>query len=102
MDQIRKMVQPLYDTGDLLGFSVCGDDGAVIHNESFLSDEAAGSATDIFIGCVRQMADAERAVNRLTVELDDVTLIYGRLAGEHALFALERECDLDAVAEVLS
>ncbi len=102
MDQIREMVKPLYDTGDLLGFSVCADDGGVVHNESFLSDEAAGNATQIFAGCAQQIADADRTVNRLTVELDDVTLVYGRLEQGHALFSLERGCDLDAAAKVLS
>ncbi len=102
MNQIREMVQPLYDSGDLLGFSVCGDKGDVVHNESFFSDELAWQATVPFVNVMRKMKKVERIVNRLTVELDDVTLIYGRLDEGHALFALRRDCDLDTAAAVLS
>ncbi|MBT8037731.1 MAG: hypothetical protein KJO21_09320 [Verrucomicrobiae bacterium] len=87
--------------GALLGFSLCGDDGEVIHNESFLSDQAAAKATQLFIEGVKELVAAQRVVNRLIVELDDVILIYGRIAEAHALFTLERGCDLDAVAAVI-
>ncbi len=102
MDQIKQMVQPLYDSGDLLGFSVCGDTGESVLNESFFSDEVAWQATVPFVNVMRKMTKADRVVNRLTVELDDVTLIYGRLEEGHALFTLRRSCDLDAAAAVLS
>jgi len=102
MEEIRKMVKVLYDTGDLLGFSVCGKEGVCLHNESFLSDEAVQKATAPFIRCVQELEMAGRTVERLSVELDDVVLIYGRLPDGHALFILDRECDLDAAAEVLS
>ena len=102
MEEIRNMVKPLYESGELLGFSICGDDGACVYNESFLSDEVAVRATAPFIDCVKELGDSGRTVNRLSVELDDVILIYGRLPEGHALFTLGRECDLDAVAEVLS
>jgi hypothetical protein len=52
--------------------------------------------------CAQQMAVADRTLNRLTVALDDVTLIYGRLAQGHALFSLDRGCNLDAAAKVIS
>ncbi len=55
-----------------------------------------------FVNVIRKMKKVDRVVNRLTVELDDVTLIYGRLAEGHALFALRSGCDLDAAAAVLS
>ena len=102
MNQIREMVQPLYDSGDLLGFSVCGDTGKLVHNESFFSDELAWQATVPFVNVMRKIRKADRVVNRLTVELDDVTLIYGRLDEGHALFTLRRSCDLDAASAVLS
>lgn len=102
MDEIRDMVRPLYEAGDLLGFSVCADDGEVIHNESFFSDEVAWQATVPFVNVMRRMKKSNRIVNRLTVELDDVTLIYGRLDQGHALFTLRSECDLDTAADVLS
>lgn len=102
MEAIREMTQPLYDSGDLLGFSVCGDAGEIVHNESFFSDEVAWQATAPFVRVARQMEKADRTVNRLTVELDDVILIYGKLDHGHALFALERNCDLDRAAGVLS
>lgn len=96
------MLQPVYDSGDLLGFSICGDAGEVIHNESFFNDEVAWQATAPFVNVMRQMKKAGRDVNRLTVELDDVTLVYGRLEQGHALFTLGRDCDLDAAAAVLA
>lgn len=102
MQDIKELVQPLYETGDLLGFSVCGDAGVIIHNESFFSDEMAWLATAPFVNVIRQLGKAGRDVSRLTVELDEVTLIYGRLDQGHALFALSRDCDLDAAAGVLS
>ncbi len=102
MEHIKEMVQPLYDAGDLLGFSICGDAGEVFHNESFFSDEVAWQATAPFVRVKRQMDKADRSVNRLTVELDDVTLIYGKLDEGHALFTLNRNCDLDRAADVLS
>ena len=102
MDHIREMVKPLYDSSDLLGFSICAEAGEVVHNESFFSDEVAWQATEPFVSVMTQMAAAGRILHRLTVELDDVTLIYGRLQEGHALFTLKRDCDLDAVAGVLS
>ncbi|MBT8045193.1 MAG: hypothetical protein KJO79_09605 [Verrucomicrobiae bacterium] len=102
MDQIREMVQPLYDSGDLLGFAICGDAGEIVHNESFFSDEMAWQAVAPFVNVVRQMKKSGRDINRLTVELEDVTLIYGQLEQGHALFTLGRDCDLDAAAAVLS
>ena len=102
MEKIREMVQPLYDVGDLLGFSICNDAGEILHNESFFNDEVAWQATAPFVRVIREMEKAERTVNRLTVELDDVVLIYGKLEEGHALFTLGRRCDLDRAAEVLS
>ncbi len=96
------MVQPIYESGDLLGFSICGDAGEVVYNESFFSDEVAWQATAPFVRVARQLEKAERIVNRLTVELDDVILIYGKLDEGHALFALAHDCDLDRAADVLS
>lgn len=102
METIRNTLQPLYDSGDLLGFSICGDAGEIVHNESFFSDEVAWQATAPFVRVMRQMENADRTVHRLTVELDDVTLIYGRLEQGHALFALARGGELDRAAAVLS
>ncbi|MCP5537406.1 MAG: hypothetical protein H7A51_14385 [Akkermansiaceae bacterium] len=102
MEAIRARLQALYDSGDLLGFSICSDAGVVVHNESFFSDEAAWQATAPFVNVMRKMKKAGRDVHRLTVELDDVTLIYGCLEQGHALFTLNRQCDLDAAAAVLT
>lgn len=96
------MVQPLYDDGSLLGFSICDDHGVIVHNESFFSDEAAWQATAPFTRCSRQLGKAGRVVKRMTVQMEDVILIYGKLEQGHALFSLDPGCDLDAVAEVLS
>ena len=102
MQQIKEQVQPLYDAGDLLGFSVCGNAGEIAHNESFFSDEVAWQATAPFVSAARQLEQLGRTVQRLTVELDEVVLVYGKLEQGHALFTLDRRCDLDAAAVMLS
>ncbi len=101
MNQIKEKVQPLYESGDLLGFSVFGDTGKSVHNESFFSDEFAWQATLPFVSVMQKMKRAGRNVKRLTVELDDVTLIYRKLDEGHSLFTLRRACDLDTAAEML-
>jgi hypothetical protein len=102
MNQIKEMVKPLYDSGDLLGFSVCGDTGSMIYNESFFNDELAWRATVPFISVTLKLGRAGRIATRLTVELDDVTLIYKQFDQGHALFFLRSACDLDTAAAVLS
>ena len=102
MEQIKKMIQPLYDSGDLLGFSICGEEGELIHNESFFSDEGAWQATLPFVNVMLGLEKGNRSGIRLTVVLDDTTLIYKKLEQGHALFALRSACDLDAAAAVLS
>lgn len=102
LSQILEMVKPLYEKGDLLGFSVCDDDGKSIHNESFLCDERAYQATFPFIAAFNQLKRATRLVERITVELDDVILIYRKIEEGHALFSLRRNCDLDTAAEALN
>ena len=102
LDQIKEMVKPLYESGDLLGFSVCGETGNLVHNESFLNDEHAWFATLPFIATLKQLEKATRTVGRFTVELDDVTLIYRKIEEGHALFTLKINCDLDAAAAALN
>ncbi len=102
LDEIKEMVKPLYESGDLLGFSVCGDNGKLVHNESFLNDEHAWFATLPFIATAKQLAKATRTVGRLTIELDDVTLIYREIEDGHALFTLKINCDLDTAAAALN
>lgn len=102
MEQLQELLKPLYQTGDLLGFSVCNEKGKVLHNESFLSDEYAWKATLPFVSVTDKLERAKRDVLRLTVELDKYILIYGQLDIGHALFTLSKDCDLDSVAELLS
>jgi hypothetical protein len=47
------------------------------------------------------MQKSRRTLTRLTIELDDVTLIYRKLDLGHALFTLRSACDLDTVATAL-
>ena len=101
MDQIKEMVQPLYDSGDLLGFSIFGERGEAILNESFLCDETAWLSTRPFVDIIQKLDRAHRSVNRLTVELDDVILIYKEINNAHVLFALSKTCDLDAALSIL-
>ena len=102
MENIREKVQPLYESGDLLGFSICGNAGEVLHNESFFSDEVAWQATAPFVRVGRQMEKADRTVKRLTVELESVTLIYSQIEAGHALFTLDKGSDLDTAAKTLA
>lgn len=102
LDEIHEMVKPLYESGDLLGFSVCDESGNTIHNESFLNDENAWFATLPFIATLTKLDKATRKVVRLTIELDDVTLIYRKIEEGHALFTLRRNCYLDDAAAALN
>ena len=102
MENVRETLQPLYDSGDLLGFSICGNAGEIMHNESFFSDEVAWQSTAPFVRVERQMEKAGRNVKRLTVELDNVTLIYRQIDTGHALFTFDKGSDLDKAAEVIA
>lgn len=102
IEAIREQLKPLYQSGDLLGFSVCSDTGEVIHNETYFSDEVAWQATAPFVSSKRQLSQSGRETHRLTVVLDDAIIIYGQLEQGHAIFILSPDCDLDAAAAVLS
>lgn len=104
MGQVRDTAQQLYDSGDLLGFTITSLEGEMVHNESFFSDEAAAQALNTLVGCVEQLGASGRTVNRLTVELDDVIVIYTHIndRDRHGMFILSRECALDEAAEAIS
>lgn len=101
IEEIRIKVQPLYETKELLGFSVLNDHGGMLHNESFLSDEAARASADIFMGCRLSMLQGGRKLTRFIVELDDIILIYCLTQAGHTIFTLDADCDLDAAAKLL-
>lgn len=101
IEEIRTKVQSLYETKELLGFSVQDDHGVTVHNESFLSDEAASAAITVFINCRGEMLKSSRKVQRFIVEMDDVILVYALTEAGHTLFTLDRNCDLDAAAKLL-
>ena len=104
MGQVRDIAQQLYDSGALLGFSITSLEGDMVHNESFFSDEAAGQALAMLTGCVQQLAISGRTVNRLTLELDDVVVIYTHITDRdrHGMFILTRACNLDHTADLLA
>ena len=104
MGQVRDTAELLYKSGALLGFAVSNAEGTIVHNESFFSDEAASQALTTLVQCVAQLATSGRAVNRLTVELDDVVVIYTQITDgdRHGMFILSRACDLDSTASSLS
>ena len=104
MGQVRDTAQQLYDNGALLGFAITSAEGEMVHNESFFSDEAAAQALAMLTGCVQQLAASGREVRRLTVELDDVVVIYTHITDRdrHGMFILSRACNLDHAADILA
>lgn len=95
-------MQPLYDSGDLLGFAICAQSGGVLHNESIFSDEAVQQVIQPFIDCASGLSTSGRDVQRLTVDAAQMVLIYGMVGEHYGLFVLDPESDLDHAAEVLS
>jgi len=104
MGQVRDTAQQLYKSGALLGFTITSLEGEMVHNESFFSDEAAGQALEMLVGCVSQLTASGRHVKRLTVELDDVIVIYIHITDRdrHGMFILSRAYDLDHTADALA
>ena len=104
MGQVRDITEQLYDSGALLGFTITSTEGEMVHNESFFSDEAASQAMVTLVGSVEQLATSGREVKRLTVELDDVVVIYSHITNsdQHGMFILSRSCDLDQAAAALA
>ena len=101
VETIRELVQPLYDNGDLLGFSLYNDEGALEHNESFLSDEMAIKSAGLFIETRLKILKSARRLMRMTVELDDVILMYCRLDEGHVIFTFDADSDIDFAAKAI-
>jgi len=101
-DAMREHLKPLYDSCSLLGFAVCDDDGEIMHNETFLSHEAASKGTKTFLSNCQQLAESGRSVYRLTVEMDDITVIFHCIEQGQGMFILSSECDLDAAADLIA
>ena len=57
----------------------------MVHNESFFSDEVAGQVIATLAGCVAQLAESGRVVHRLTVELDDVIVMFTHITDRDRL-----------------
>ncbi|GEM_PF-6520396 len=104
MGQVRDTARQLYDSGALLGFTITSLEGEMVHNESFFSDEAAGQALAMLVGCVEQLTASGRHVKRLTAEMDDVIVVYIHITDldRHGMFILSRVCDLDHAADALA
>jgi hypothetical protein len=100
MGQVRDTVAKLYETGALLGFSIASIEGEMVYNESFFSDEAALQVIATLTGCVDQLMASGRSIERITVELDDVIVIFTHITDRdrHGLFILSKTCDLDQSA----
>lgn len=99
---VRGHLQPLYEDASLLGFAVCDDDGEVLRNESFLSDEGASKAVKTFLSNCQQMAESGRSVYRLTTEMDDITVIFHCIDKGQGMFILSSDCDLDTAADLIA
>jgi hypothetical protein len=104
MGQVRDTVEQLYETGALLGFAISDSNGEMIHNESFFSDEAASRTIATLMGCADQLAASGRSIKRLTVELDDVIVIYTPITDRdrRGVFILPRSGNLDESAEKIT
>ena len=104
MGQTRDIAEQLYETGALVGFTISTNEGEMIHNESFFSDEAANQVVLTLMGCVDQLAASGRIVKRLTMELDDVIVIYTHITDRdrRGVFILSRSCHLDTTADLIS
>ena len=98
---IRERLASLYKDKSLLGFTLFNDQGELVHNESFSSDHIARSTVSLFMNCRLSLLKSGRKVQRFTIELDDIILIYCLIEEGHAVFTLDRECDLDAAAKIL-
>ena len=99
---VRGHLQPLYEDASLLVFAVCDDDGEVLRNESFLSDEGASKAVKTFLSNCQQMAESGRSVYRLTTEMDDITVIFHCIDKGQGMFILSSDCDLDTAADLIA
>ncbi|MGB0991858.1 MAG: hypothetical protein ACPG32_05255 [Akkermansiaceae bacterium] len=102
MERIRNHIQPLYDSADLLGFALSSDAGVVACNDTMLSDQTVQSILRPFLDCVNGLAQSERMIHRLTIEVKDMAVVGLTLDEGYALFLLDDECDLDASVETLS
>jgi len=104
MGQVRDTAEQLYESGALLGFTISSVEGEMVHNESFFSDEAATQVILTMIECINQLTTSGRMVKRLTMELDDVIVIFTQITDRDRLgmFILSRSCSLDAAAEAIS
>ncbi len=99
---MRERLQPLYDSVSLLGFAVCDHDGQVLKNDSFLSHEGVSKAARTFLSNCEQMSASDRHVHRLTVEMNDVIVIFHRLQQGQGMFILSSDCDIDAAADLIA
>lgn len=104
MGQVRDTADKLYETRALLGFAIGSHEGEMIHNESFFSDDAATQVILTLKGCVDQLAVSGRIVKRLTMELDDVVVIYTHITDRdrRGIFILSRDSKLDPSADLIS
>lgn len=100
MGQVRDTAAKLYETRALLGFAITSIEGEMVYNESFFSDEAANQVMTTLVGCVNQLMESGRGVERITLELDDVIVIYTPITDRdrHGMFILAKTCDLDQSA----
>ena len=103
MGLVRDTADQLYESDSLVGFVIASDSGDILHNESFFSDEAAQYAITSLISSVDQLALSDRHVKRLTIELDDLLIIFTHITDQdqRGMFLISKSCDLDQAAKTL-
>ncbi len=99
---ISKHIQPLYDSGDLLGFAICSEENEVLLNETFLNREGVSKATDYFIANYEEMEASERSVKRVIIEMDDIIIIHYRMKEGHGMFIFASDADIDVAGKLIA
>ncbi|WP_435893232.1 hypothetical protein [Oceaniferula spumae] len=102
IDDIREHLQPLYKSGELLGFAICDGDGEIFQNDTFLSHEGLQKAITAFRESGAQLAESGRAVHRMSVEMDDIILVYHGVKAGEGLFVLSSDCQLDQASTLIA
>lgn len=101
IEAMREHLKPLYESGDLLSFALTNDDGDVLYNESFLSKEGVHKAVATFVSNEKQLTGSGRRLLRMTVEMDDIIVIYRSVEQGQGLFILASDGSIDASVKLI-
>jgi len=100
-EEVREHFKPLYESNDLIGFAICDLEGEVLINESFLSYEGVTKAVGTYLASNQQMVDSGRKVNRVTIEMDDIIVVYLPIEQGIGMFILPSDSNVDKAAKLI-